>query len=197
METSLLWNYRQKLEAKRSVGTPENLFEVLTPDWVTYSSEIYDRTPIKHGVYNNNRSHWALSHGNVTISWVWDITNKSNTACIIGAKSFQDSLPDLLDRHKLGITQLGVEDIQEAGVSIGYVANNTADFLCKYAGCHHVLWNQRMDFISALLYLILDRPEKCNPFKFLKPQTVRSFISCTADLVGDLLSKSSHIWLQR
>ena len=174
MEMSLLRNYRQKLEAKRSVGTPENLYEVLTPDWITFSSEIYDPTPIKCGVYNNNRSHWALSHGNVTISWVWDISNKRNTACITGATSFRDTVvPDLLHRHKLGITQLTVEDIQEAGLSLGtFNANIIADFLCNYAGCHHVLWNRRMDFVSALLYLILDQPQKCRPFKFLKPETV-------------------------
>jgi len=118
METSLLWSYRQKLVAKRSVGTPENLYEVLTPDWLTYSSEIYDPTPIKHGVYNYGQTHWALAHGNVTVSWVWDIANKSNTACIVGATSLRDLEPDLLDRHKLGITQLSVEDIQEAGISL-------------------------------------------------------------------------------
>jgi hypothetical protein len=118
METSLLWSYRERLEAKRSVGTPENLFEVLTPDWLTYSSEIYDPTPIKRGVYNNSKSHWALALGNITISWVWDIANKGNTACIVGATSLRDfESSDLLDRHKLGITQLSVEDIQEAGMS--------------------------------------------------------------------------------
>jgi hypothetical protein len=119
METSLLWSYRQRLEAKRSVGTPENLFEVLTPDWLTYSSEIYDPTPIKRGVYNNGQNHWALALGNITISWVWDIANKSNTTCIVGATSLRDfECSDLLDRHKLGITQLSVEDIQEVGMSL-------------------------------------------------------------------------------
>src|SRR5271170_3279649 len=118
METSLLWNYRQKLDAKRSVGTPENLYEVLTPDWLTYSTEIYNPTPLKRGVYNNSQSHWALAHGNVTISWIWEIANESNTACIVGAKSLRDFEPDLPKRHKLGITQLTVEDIQEAGRSL-------------------------------------------------------------------------------
>ena len=117
MERSPLWNYRQKLEAKRSVGTPENLYEVLARNWVTYSSEIYDSTPIKRGVYSNDSSHWALAHGNVKISFVWDIENKSNTACIIGATSIQEFDSDFIVRHKLGITQLTVEDIQAAGMS--------------------------------------------------------------------------------
>jgi hypothetical protein len=117
METSLLWNYRQGLEAKRTVGTPENLYEVLTLNWLTYSSKIYHPTPVKRGVYNNGQSHWALAHGNVTISWVWKIANKSNTACIVGATSLRDVEPNLaLHRRKLGITQLTVEDIQEAGM---------------------------------------------------------------------------------
>jgi hypothetical protein len=120
METSLLWSYRERLEAKRSVGTPENLFEVLTPNWLTYSSElIYDPAPIERGVYNNGKSHWALELGNITISWVWDIANKGDTACIVGATSLRDfERSDLLDRHKLGITQLSLEDIQEAGMSL-------------------------------------------------------------------------------
>ena len=119
METSLLWNYRQKLEAKRSVGTPENVYEVLTPDWLTYSSEIYDPSPIKRGVLSNGSSHWGLAHGNVTISWVWDIAKKSNTACITGVISIRDVQdPEMMRRHKLGITQLTVGDIQEAGMNI-------------------------------------------------------------------------------
>jgi len=73
METSLLWNYRPRLEAKRSVGTPENLYEVLIPDCLTNSCEIYHPTPFNVGVYNEGQSHWALAHGNVTISWEWDI----------------------------------------------------------------------------------------------------------------------------
>jgi len=40
------------------------------------------------------------------------------------------------------------------------------NFLCKYFGCHHVLWTHRKEFLDYLMFIILEDPVERKPFQY-------------------------------
>ena len=166
-----LQEYRESLSSKR--GRPQELWEVLVPDVLCYSSD--DPNRVNWGIVNNRNAHWALACCDQALSFVWNTEQGGNGVFVKGAKCMTDyEKIDLLTRRNwIGVTGLSVDDIRAVGISSLYASSDLlGDFLCSYSGCHHVLWNRRADFVNGLLYLILDNPLNRNPLKYFNNQTV-------------------------
>ena len=163
--------YRESLSLKR--GRPRELWEVLVPDVLCYSSN--DPNRVNWGIVNNRKVHWALVCADQALSFVWNIEQRDAVTFIRGAKCITDyeRINLVSRRHWVGVTGLSVEDIQAAGINTRCSnAECKGNFLCSYGGCHHVLWNRRADFVTGLLYLILDNPCNRNPLKYFDNETV-------------------------
>ena len=166
-----LQEYRESLSSKR--GRPQELWEVLIPDVLCYSSD--DSNRVNWGIVNNRKAHWALVCRDQALSFVWNIEQGDNGVLVKGAKCLTDyERIDLLSRRNwIGVTGLSVEDIRTVGISSQYTKPDLlGNFLCSYGGCHHVLWKRRADFVHGLLYLVLDNPLNRNPLKYFDAKTV-------------------------
>ena len=152
--------YRKDLETRRF--KPRDLYETLSTDIVDHDPSSERR--MKEGVYNLGKSHWGINCDHITFTFVWTVKPDTQaTPAITGGTciSYFES-PERKDINILGQTSLSIRDIERAG-----------KWLCQYAGCHHVLWKYRSQFVDALLYLILDFPEGQLPnLKFFTVSTV-------------------------
>jgi hypothetical protein len=165
-----LKEYRELLALKR--GEPKSFFEVLAPDVLCHPSTDFNQ--VRWGVFNNHKSHWAFACCDHTISFVWDMDTETGIPLVTGAKCMTDAedITNLTKTNWIGVTRLSIDDIEKAGVPSDYCLINTGNFLCKYSGCHHVLWSRRVHFVDAFLYLILDNPQNRNPLKIFDDKTV-------------------------
>ena len=165
-----LKEYRELLALKR--GQPKTLFEVLAPDVLCHSST--DFKQVIWGVFNNHNNHWAFACRNHTISFVWDTNTEIGITLVTGAKCVIDPeiIADLTKRNWIGVTGLGIDDIEKAGIPSDCHLINVGNFLCEYIGCHHLLWNRRATFVDAFLYLILDNPQDRNALTLFSDKTV-------------------------
>src|SRR5436190_8092399 len=84
---------------------------------------------------------------------------------------------------------------QVCSLSSNALTTRSGDFLCNYGGCHHVLWNHRGDFVNALLYLILDKPQDRNHLKYFSKQTVIPILKFRLT-IGSILLQSRHHSIQ-